>query len=368
MTESGGLRTVVVGAPAVNTAKPGRVSVFFGIGTSWPKQADLPLNPNDLQGGDEFGFSVGISDNTVVVGAPSHSAGGVVDAGASYVFIRSGTTWSQQAKLTASDKTSGDLFGSAVDIDKNMLAVGAPFRPPTAVGQAYVFIRTGTVWVEQTQQLKADPPAPFQFFGFAVAVNGTNVAVGAPFHALGSEAGPAYVFSPTVSFAGVWIGLENSDDVGLRLDLRTEVFKGTDKVAEGQIHDVSSGGASFSNAILQTIPLEVLTNFTSYTKVTISARVSCSGVGHTVGVARLWYNGRFQDTGPLRDAGSRIEFFGLAREFLRKISGALRLSFAFGTSKEFIDRFLDSSVACRPPNAPPTAPDRPFTEFGAFVF
>ena len=82
LSDGGGNKTVVVGAPALGKTGPGpmggRVSVFVGSGTSWPKQADLLPNPNDLQPGDAFGFSVGISDNTVVVGAPAHDPGGAV--------------------------------------------------------------------------------------------------------------------------------------------------------------------------------------------------------------------------------------------------------------------------------------------------
>ena len=355
ITEGGTLRTLVVGAPGLN--KPsgvlgGRASVFFGTDQSWPKQADLVPSPNDLSSGAAFGFSVGVSENTVIVGAPGQQVGDAAGAGAAYVFTRSGSTWTQQARLVASDGGAGDLFGSAVDIDKNLVVVGSPFRPPSvAVGQAYLFIRVSTVWQEQTQQLKANPPEPFQFFGFSVSVDGTNIAIGAPFHAAEAAPGPAYVFAPTASFAGLWIGLQNSNAVGLRIDLRTEVYNGGNLVAEGHINGVRTGSSGFNNAILHTVPLEVLAPFTSYTTVTVSARVSCYEPGHLSGVARLWYNGRFIDTGPTRDAGSRIQFHQMTTQFLRNIDEARRLNTNAGTDRKFLDISLDSSMPCGPPGS-----------------
>jgi FG-GAP repeat len=354
----GAQRTLVVGAPGLE--KPGGVggaSVFLGTGTSWPKQADL-VPSTGLSSGDAFGFSVGVSENTAIVGASGQQVGGAVRAGAAYVFTRSGGTWTQQARLVANDGGAGDEFGSAVDIDKNLAVVGSPFRPPSAAGQAYVFIRTGTVWHEQEQQLKANPPEPFQFFGFSVSVDGTNIAVGAPFHALGAAPGPAYVFAPTVSLAALWIGLQNSDAVGLRIDLRTEVYNGSTLVAEGQANGVRTGSSGFNNAILHTVPLEVLTSpFTTYTTVIVSARVSCYEPGHLSGVARLWYNGRFIDTGPTQDAGSRIQFHQMTNRFLRNDDGALRLKTHAGTDRTSLDLSLNSSAPC---------PERPFTTFPAF--
>jgi hypothetical protein len=176
------------------------------------------------------------------------------------------------------------------------------------------------------------------------------------------------VFAPTVSFAGLWIGAASDADVGLRLDVRVDVYAGAAKVAEGQTDDVSGGGSGFGDAIFQTIPLTALSAVTSYTKVTISLRATCSGPTAPAGIARLWYNGRPQDTGAMRDAGSRVELAGPARTFLRKIAGALRLGVAGGASKQFIDKFVGSTIACRPSGALPGSPDRPFTEVGTFVF
>ena len=83
----------MVGAYTKNSSS-GAAYVFVRSGTTWSQQAEL--TSSDLASGDEFGASVGISGDTVVVG----SAGSNNYTGAAYVFVRSGTTWSQQAKLS----------------------------------------------------------------------------------------------------------------------------------------------------------------------------------------------------------------------------------------------------------------------------
>src|SRR4029079_6711032 len=96
-------------APGDNTAA-GSAYVFVRSGTSWSQQAKLTAS--DAATGDAFGRNgVGISGDTVVVGAPFDDTGAGSDAGSAYVFVRSGTSWSQQQKLTAGDAAAGDTFG-----------------------------------------------------------------------------------------------------------------------------------------------------------------------------------------------------------------------------------------------------------------
>jgi hypothetical protein len=98
----------------------------FGF-ISWSEQQKIQAS--DKQGSDWFGGSVAISDdgNTAIVGARLEDPGGTSDAGATYIFTRSGTSWSEQQKIQASDKEGGDLFGSFVAIsgDGNTAIVGA---------------------------------------------------------------------------------------------------------------------------------------------------------------------------------------------------------------------------------------------------
>jgi hypothetical protein len=134
----------------------------------------------------------------VVSGAPDNTATGdaASGAGAVYVLVRSGATWSQQAYLKASNTNAGDAFGLALSLssDGNTLAVGAPFEASNATtingnqldnsasgaGAVYIFTRSGTTWTQQTY-VKAFNAEANDFFGFSVALSGDGgtLAVGA---------------------------------------------------------------------------------------------------------------------------------------------------------------------------------------------
>ena len=163
--------TAVVGAPGENNLA-GAAYVYVRSGITWAFQAKLlPSSPGV---GDEFGFSVAISGDTIVVGARSEGAD---DSGAAYVFVRSGTNWSQQAYLKAANTGAGDNFGDTVAISANTIVVGAPFEDSSTTGAnstsnnsasdagaAYVFVRSGTNWSQQAY-LKASNSDSFDLFG-----------------------------------------------------------------------------------------------------------------------------------------------------------------------------------------------------------
>jgi hypothetical protein len=106
------------------------------------------------------------------------------------VFVRSGTVWSQQAELTAADGASGDSFGTSVAISGTTAMVGAPNKD-SSTGAAYVFVRSGTAWPQQAKLTAADATAGDQF-GYWVGISGTTAVVGAPNRNSGT--GAAYVF------------------------------------------------------------------------------------------------------------------------------------------------------------------------------
>ena len=145
------------------------------------------LTASDGAPGDIFGVSVAISGSTAVVGASFKNS----NTGAAYVFVRSGAVWSQQAKLTAADGSSFDRFGTSVAISGPTAVVGA-FGQFSNTGAAYVFVRSGTAWHQQARLTAADP-AKDSVFGISVAVSGPTVVVGAN-HLAGSGTGAAYVF------------------------------------------------------------------------------------------------------------------------------------------------------------------------------
>ena len=127
---------------------------------------------------DNFGDSVAIAGDTIVVGAPGDDDNGS-DSGSAYVFTRTGTTWTEQAKLTASDGAADDYFGSSVAIAGDTIVVGASGDDDEwqCSGSAYVFTRTGTTWTEQAK-LTASDGAANDHFGGSVAIAGDTIVVG----------------------------------------------------------------------------------------------------------------------------------------------------------------------------------------------
>lgn len=194
--------TAVVGSPAhtVNgNSYQGAAYIFVRNGSSWSQQQQLTAS-NGLSN-DQFGFSVALSGDTAVVGAPQDDVGANSEQGSAYVFVRNGSAWSQQQQLIASNGASADQFGYAVAISNDMVTVGAPnddVNANTDQGSAYVFARTGSAWSQQ-QQLIASNGAAFDNLGWGIAISGYTIVVGAPQDDVSSNAdqGSAYIFSPT---------------------------------------------------------------------------------------------------------------------------------------------------------------------------
>jgi MYXO-CTERM domain-containing protein len=120
------------------------VYVFVQSGTTWTQQAELTASDNAIAGG--FPASVSLSGDTALVGAYAHQVGANMDQGAAYVFVRSGTTWTQQAEFTASDGAEADDFGYSVSVSGGTALVGAQQHQVGAnavQGAAYVFVAGG---------------------------------------------------------------------------------------------------------------------------------------------------------------------------------------------------------------------------------
>jgi len=231
--------TGIGGNQADNTAlDSGAVYMFARAGTRWTQEAYIKAS--NAEAGDSFGYAVSLSVDgaRLVVGARYESSAAIgvggdqrddsaSESGAAYVFARSGTTWTQEAYLKASNTGAFDYFGDVVALssDATRLAVGAIGDDSTATGiggnqadntarnagAVYVFSRTGTTWVQEAY-VKASNTGAGDLFGNSVALSadGTQLAVGARFEdssargvggAQGDnaalESGAAYVFSRT---------------------------------------------------------------------------------------------------------------------------------------------------------------------------
>ena len=171
-------------------------------GGSWGQQAKIKAG--DIGVYDWFGWSVAISSdgNTAIVGAYGEDAAGT-NAGSAYIFTRTGTTWSQQAKINAGDMEQSDNFGWSVAIssDGNTAIVGARDEDPgniTRAGSAYIFTRSGGSWAQQT--ISAEDKEDTDLFGVSVAISGdgNTAIVGAYLEDPGGtgNAGSAYIFTP----------------------------------------------------------------------------------------------------------------------------------------------------------------------------
>jgi len=187
--------TAVVGAAAADVGDnmdQGAAYVFVRSGDTWTQTAKL--TSSDGAAGDEFGFAVAISGDTIVIGSRFSAIGGVNGAGAAYVFVRSGTDWLPQGKLTADDGTAFDELGFSVATDGDTAVVGAPFANSSR-GKVYVFTRSGTDWTGQAM-LAADDAADFDRFGLALAVKADTLLIGSPSADIGAntDQGAVYVF------------------------------------------------------------------------------------------------------------------------------------------------------------------------------
>lgn len=217
--------TLVVGAPLENGAATGingnqtlltasdagAAYVFVRAGSSWSQQAYLKAS--NTAANAYFGWSTALSSdgNTLAVSAVgeasaatgvngSQSGGSAADAGAVYLFGRSGTSWVQQSYLKASNTGAGDSFGTSLALNGagTVLAVGAPYEASAATGvnggqssnastdagAVYIFSASGATWT-QAAYIKASNTGSGDNFGTAVALNGagTTLAVGAPYEA-----------------------------------------------------------------------------------------------------------------------------------------------------------------------------------------
>jgi hypothetical protein len=163
----------------------GAVYVFSDTGGTWAQQAELTASDGAAE--NYFGDKVAISGSRIVAGAPGHHD----EQGAAYVFTGSGATWKQVGELTASDGGPDDCFGWAVGLSGKTVLVGAEQTHGDS-GAAYVFKKPGGRW-HQISELTANDGGSTDEFGYSASLSGTTAVVGAD----GAEAGAgsAYVYA-----------------------------------------------------------------------------------------------------------------------------------------------------------------------------
>jgi hypothetical protein len=167
--------TFVVGAPGDDDKgdDSGSAYVFYRSEGVWLTQAKLTADDGAAR--VQFGTSVSISGDTVVVGSP------FAGSGSAYVFERSGNNWTKFATLVAGDGADNDQFGKSVSILGDTIVVGSPGDDDDGdnSGSAYIFQRNGGIWTQQYKLLAKDGTI-FDNFGMSVAISDGTVVVGSP--------------------------------------------------------------------------------------------------------------------------------------------------------------------------------------------
>ena len=181
-----GFALVAASSQDAGSTNSGAVFAFTKKAAGW-EETDILLPSSPLFRGS-FGASIDVSGNTAIIGRPHGVPSTPLHPGAAYIFERNGDEWVQTALLQASDKVSGDFFGSEV-------AISGDFAAVAKLGTVYVFHRSNGVWAE-IDKLTSGFPSDSDQFGVALAFDQQHLAVGARLDdQIGSDVGAAYIFT-----------------------------------------------------------------------------------------------------------------------------------------------------------------------------
>lgn len=271
----------------------GSAYIFELDGNVWSQTAKLVASDRDTD--DNFGYDVSISGDKAIVGArlEDHDASGATEissSGSAYIFELDGGTWTETAKLVASDRAVGDYFGYSVSIDGDKAIVGSYLDNHNGqgsselgdVGSAYIFEVIGGVWTETAKLIASDADGQDRF-GISVGISGNKAIIGAykqDLNATGTgllqDAGAAYIFELT---GGTWsetekiIASDRSEDdyFGYRVDISGNKII---VAAIQEEHDVLGGtplagaGSAYMFTTCDINPTITISNYTLSTTLT----------------------------------------------------------------------------------------------------
>ena len=188
---------LVVGAQS--TSDTGAAYIFYRIGSTWTQEAAIEAAKD--HSGDNFGASVSIDGETIVVGAPftdpDLGGGEITNAGAVYVFHKKANSWKQEARLVLDDAVAFDQFGQSVIINDTTIVAGATAQDYYNIlrsGSAYVYERNTGEWELQTRIISGEPYMDGDF-GASLAIDGKLIAVGEPGTSTQNQAGIVHIYS-----------------------------------------------------------------------------------------------------------------------------------------------------------------------------
>ena len=306
---------LVVGAPGKTGG--GAVYVFRRSGSNWNQEQKLTAS--DAAASDEFGYSVSVSGDVLVIGAYQNDDGGT-DSGSAYVFRRTAGTWNEEQKLLASDDAADDFFGTAVDIEGEDVLVGA-WGENSGAGAAYRFGKPAASWVQSAKLTRPNTG----LLGAGVAVSYPFVAAGAPItDSVAGFAGAAYTWCTSpgpslISLSPSFGQVKGGDAITLtganfvEFKTITVTFDGVPatsivRVSDGQVDCVSPAGVqgAFADVVItQTGLSDTLTNAYEYKGTEITSVTP--GVGPAVGGPNITISGDYF----LNDGSTVVTFGGL---------------------------------------------------------
>ena len=174
-----------------NEAAAGSVYVFHYDGENWVEEARLTASDGETD--DLFGQEISMYGQYAIISSKGDGDHGSF-SGAAYIFYYDGTQWVEQAKITASDAEENDVFGNAIAIHKDYAFVGAYYENGRA-GAVYVFTKVGNHWVEQQKLTNMDSQL-FTLFGRSISIGDSLALIGAPGESTnGRSAGAVYTYS-----------------------------------------------------------------------------------------------------------------------------------------------------------------------------
>jgi len=291
--------TIVVGAPDHQVgANPqqGAVYVFTKPASGWANATQTAeLTASDGAASDMLGFSVAISGQTIVAGAPQHVVGGSQLAGAVYVFNEPASGWAnatQTAELTSSSP-AGDDLGTSVAISGQTIVSGATTRNVNRhpdQGAAYVFTEPGGGWANGTQAaiLTASDGATGDDLGQSVAVSGQTIVAGAPDRTVGSNSFQGTVYEFTAPASG-WTDatqtaeLTASDGAG-NDELGWSVAIDSSTIVAGALNHQAAGSPGSGAVYVFTAPGTGWANATQTAELTASDGAAGNALGASVAI------------------------------------------------------------------------------------
>ncbi len=179
---------IIVGSPydLMGGNETGSASIFRKVGGVWQHESKLLASAGDH--GDAFGTAVAIVGNRVIVGAPEANTLAGLDAGLVVIFENTGSSWNEVVTLVSATGSAGDLLGTSVAMTNNTIIAGAPFASTSAFesGSVVPFRRDGQVWLEVSPIASPNPGAN-RYFGASVDMDSGEVVIGEPFAPVGGQ-------------------------------------------------------------------------------------------------------------------------------------------------------------------------------------